>query len=663
MGVGKRMTEKTGANPSMRFGIAPEVLARFPNYCVGVIVATQVDNAGLAPGTGEALARAVGKVRQLLAGQPLDANPRLKVWLEAFRQTGINPSEFPPSVEALAKRAVEGEGVPRINPAVDLANAASLDYLVPVGAHDLDRLRGDFWVRYSQPGDTFTPLGHTEAEPVPPGEIVFADDLAVRTRRWVWRLGERGKVSAASRRIFFPIDGFLDSTDEAVRQAVTELASALATMLGATVWTGFVSRAQPSVELPIPLQIGLDPIERLLHRGVVEVIPREETENRLRSGEKLRVYFGVDPTSPVIHLGHAVALRKLRQFQDLGNKVIVLIGDFTGRIGDPTDKSAMRVQLTHADVLENAQTYLQQAGKILDLTSPTNPVEVRYNGEWWDKLTARDMIELAANFTAQQMLQRDMFQRRLDENKPIGLHEFLYPLLQGYDSVALEVDGEVGGTDQTFNMLAGRTLVRVLQDRDKFVLTTPLLEGTDGRKMSKSYGNVIGVASPPYEMYGKIMSLKDDLIARYFELLTDVPERRLEEMARQMAEGTVNPMDQKKQLAFALVTEFHSAEAAREAQERFAREIQRHEVPVEIPEVKLPRGGDWSIIDLLVQLKLATSKSDAKRLVEQGSVSIDGQKIVDPRANVAIQIGMVVRGRRRQFAKIALAQPEEIGKR
>ncbi|HLH74715.1 MAG TPA: phenylalanine--tRNA ligase beta subunit-related protein, partial [Chloroflexota bacterium] len=340
------MTEQTRTHQPMRFGIAPEVLAAFPNYCVGVVVATQVDNKRPAPGAGEALAHAVGKVRQLLDGQPLDANPRLKAWLEAFRQAGINPSEFPPSIDALVKRAIEGEGVARINPAVDLANATSLDNLVPIGAHDLDRLRGDFWVRYSQPGDTFTPLGHTEPEPVPPGEIVYADDLAVRTRRWVWRLGERGKVIAASRRIFFPIDGFLGTTDQAVRQAATELAEALATTLGATVWTAFVSREQPTVELPVPRQTGPDPIERLLNRGVVEVIPREELENRLRSGQKLRVYFGVDPTSPVIHLGHAVALRKLRQFQDLGHKVVVLIGDFTGRIGDPTDKSAMRVQLT-----------------------------------------------------------------------------------------------------------------------------------------------------------------------------------------------------------------------------------------------------------------------------------------------------------------------------
>src|SRR5262249_6028408 len=246
--------------------------------------------------------------------------------------------------------------------------------------------------------------------------------------------------------------------------------------------------------------------EELLDRGFVEIIGREELERRLRAGEKIRVYLGVGPTSPVIHVGHAVSLRKLRKFQDLGNKGVLLLGAFNGRVGDPTDKRAARVQLTPEEVRENALTYVEQANRVLEVHSPTNPIEIRYNGEWWDKLTARDMIELAATFTAQQMLQRDMFQKRLEENKPIGLHEFLYPLLRGYDRVALGVAAEIGGTDQTFNMLAGRQLVRSLQDREKFVVTVPLLEGTDGRKMSKSYNNVIGVSEPPFEMYGKVMS-------------------------------------------------------------------------------------------------------------------------------------------------------------
>lgn len=639
----------------MRFAIAPEVLAAFPTYCVGLVVATGVENARPAPVAEAALGEAVERVRAVLAGEPMQRNPRLKVWLEAFRRAGIEPAEFPPSIVALAKRVQEGEGVPRVNPAVDLANAASLRYLVPVGAHDLDRLSGDFRVRLSHEGDRFTPLGHRESELVPPGEIVFADDAAVRTRRWVWRLGERGKVTAASRTVIFPIDGFLGETDEAVRQAMSELAGTIRSTLGGTTWLAFVDRTRPVVDLPVPARHGPDLIERVLERGVVEVVGREELERRLRAGQKIRIYLGVDPTSPVIHLGHAVALRKLRQLQDLGNQIIFLIGDFTGRIGDPTDKSATRVALSHAEVLENASSYVQQAARILDVWSPTNPVEVRYNGEWWDKLTARDVIELAANFTAQQMLQRDMFQRRLDENKPIGLHEFLYPLLQGYDSVALEVDAEIGGTDQTFNMLVGRTLVRVLQNREKFVLTVPLLEGTDGRKMSKSFQNVIGITEPPFEMYGKVMSLKDDLIIRYFELLTDVPEPELRAMSERMAQGAVNPMELKKRLAFEIVSQFHSPALAQEAEERFAREIQHHEVPAEIPEVTLPRGGDWPIVELLVTLGLATSKSDARRLVEQGAVSIDGQRITDPRASVAVRHGMIVRGRRRQYVRVAVS--------
>jgi tyrosyl-tRNA synthetase len=642
----------------MRFGIAPEVLAAFPKYCVGVVIATGLSNDVPSVEAEAALTDAATTLRAQLDSTPLQANPRVKAWIQAFHAAGINPTAFPPAHEALARRILDGETPPRINLAVDLANAASLRSLVPIGAHDLDRLRGDFVVRYSHEGDTFNPIGQTESEPVPLGEIVFADNQAVRTRRWVWRLGERAKVTPASRAIFFPIDGFLGETDGAVRQAMANLAHELKVALGATIQTAFVDRANPTVDLPVPVRLGPDPIEQLLERGVAEVIGRDELERRLRAGQPIRIYLGVDPTSRVIHLGHAVALRKLRKFQDLGSKVILLIGDFTGRIGDPTDKSAARVQLSRDEVFENASSYVEQANTILDVWSPTNPIEVRYNGEWWDKLTARDMIELAANFTAQQMLQRDMFQRRLEENKPIGLHEFLYPLLQGYDSVAMEVDAEIGGTDQTFNMLSGRTLVRVLQNREKFVLTVQLLEGPDGRKMSKSFGNVVGVTDPPYEMYGKLMSTKDELIARYFELLTDVPEAELAEMARQIASSTVNPMVLKKRLAFDIVSQFHSPEAAPAAQDRFEREIQNREMPTEIPEVVLPRGGNWFIVDLLTELKLATSKSDAKRLVEGGSVQIDGEKVTDPRALIAVHPGLIVRGRRRQYVRVSVTSNE-----
>jgi tyrosyl-tRNA synthetase len=379
-------------------------------------------------------------------------------------------------------------------------------------------------------------------------------------------------------------------------------------------------------------------------------------EKVLRSGKRLRIYLGVDATSPIIHIGHVVQLQKLREFQDLGHKVILLIGDFTGRIGDPTDKSAARVQLTVEQVVENARTYREQAAKILDFESPTNPAEIRFNGEWWDKKTAKDTIEIAAYFTVQQMMQREMFQKRLAENKPIAVHEFLYPVLQGYDSVAMDVDAELGGTDQTFNMLAGRTLVKAMLDKEKFVLTGPLLEGLDGRKMSKSFGNVIGVSDPPYEMYGKVMSLKDELIVRYFEMVTSVPEGELAEMARQLASGAVNPMLLKKRLAADLVTRYHGPAEAREAAERFEREVQRREIPTELPAVELPREGDWPIVDLLVATRLAGGRNEAKRLVEGGSVEVGGQKVTDVRATVAVHSGLVLRGRRRQYVRVAVGE-------
>lgn len=637
---------------AMRFGVAPEIFETFPSYCVGVVVARGIVAGKAAAAAGQAVQRAAEEAGAALSGAPIAQNGRIRLWTDAFQRAGIDPEEFPPSVEALARRVVEGEGAPHVNPIVDEANAASLSFLLPVGAHDLDRLRGDFWVRRAREGDTFVPLGHAEAEPVPPREIVYADNAAVRTRRWVWRLGDRGKVTNTSRDVFFPIDGFVGETGEAVREATRGLAETMGAMFGAETFTAFVDRGHPVVDLPLPRRTDPDRVETLLDRGFVEIIGREELERRLRAGEPIRIYLGVDPTSPIIHLGHAVALRKLRQFQDLGAKVVLLIGDFTGRIGDPTGKDSARVQLTVEQVRENARSYVEQANTVLDVWSETNPVEVRYNGEWWDTMTSKDMILLAANFTAQQMLQRDMFQRRLEENKPIGLHEFLYPLLQGYDSVALNVDAEIGGTDQTFNMLAGRTLVRALQDREKYVVSVPLLEGTDGRKMSKSFNNVIGVTEPPYAMYGKLMSLKDELIPRYFELLTDVPLAEIQAMAEQVRTGQVNPMALKKRLAYAITSQFHHPEAATAAQERFEREIQHKEVPSEIPDVVLPHGGEWPIVDLLVATGLATSKSDAKRLVEGGGVQVDGEKVGDPRAVIAVHPGLILRGRRRQYVRV-----------
>ncbi|HUE75976.1 MAG TPA: tyrosine--tRNA ligase [Chloroflexota bacterium] len=637
----------------MRFSLSADVLQQFPDICVGVVVAHGAQNHGRDERLTSRLQEAAALARQQIAGREFSQVPQLAIWRERFRQIGIDPDQHPASIEALARRAQTGSP-PSISKAVDIANIVSLGHLVPAGAHDVDRLVGDFRVRLSRDGDTFTPMGRSATEQVPAGEFVYADEAEVRTRRWVWRQGEHAKVTADSRTIFFPIDGFVGATDEAVRAAAAELSDLAREILGAETTVAFLDATSPSVDVEIQTRES-DEIDRILTRAVAEILPsRAELERRLRAGDKIRIYYGVDPTSPIIHIGHAVPIRKLRQLQDLGCQIVILIGDFTGRIGDPTDKSATRVQLTPEQVEQNAQTYRDQIAKILDFDSPTNPVELRYNGEWWDNMTAKDMIEQAAVFTVQQMLQRDMFQNRFTENRPIGLHEFFYPLLQGYDSVALNVDAEIGGTDQTFNMLAGRTLVRALQNREKIVITCPLLEGTDGRKMSKSFGNTIGVTDPPYEMYGRVMSMSDDLIPQYFELCTDVPDEEIAEIRCDMAVGRADPMNLKKRLAWHIVTQYHREDEARIAGERFEREVQRKELPEEMPIVTLDRAGEWGIVDLLLAANLAGGRNEAKRLVEQGSVVVDQQKLTDPRATISIHDGTVVRARKRSFARITV---------
>ena len=634
----------------MRFRIDPEIFARFPDYCVGVVVATELNNDNA--GAGDELARTVRETRAALGSDGGSSEvASVALWRDAFRRFGIDPGEFPSSVEALLRAVEQGIGPNAISPTVDLANAVSLRYRLPIGAHDVDKLRGDFEVRLARAGNRFASLGSLELSDVPAGEPVYADENEVRTRRWVWRLGERGKVTEASTNVFFPIDGFSGKNDGQVRQAVEDLSELLAGKLGAKTFNQFVDRTKPECTLPVPVRHGPDDVDHLLGRNVVEVLPREGLERRLRNGEKLRIYLGVDPTSPSIHIGHAIALRKLRDFQRLGHKVIFLIGDFTGRIGDPADKSAMRQQLTSEEVGQNATSYVEQAGRILDIDSPTNPIEVRYNADWWDKMQARDMIELAANFTAQQMIQRDMFQKRLEENKPIGLHEFLYPLLQGYDSVALNTDIEIGGTDQTFNMLAGRTLVAALQGREKYVMTGRILEGTDGRKMSKSFNNTVGINEPPFEMYGKLMSLRDELIQDYFELCTDATDGELSEISDRLRAG-VNPMELKKRLAFNIVEIYHDRAAAVAAQRRFEREIQQKQLPTEIPVAQISRLEAWPIVDLLTTTNQAESKSEARRLVRQGSVYLDSEQIKDPRATVSVNEGAVLRSRRRRFVRL-----------
>lgn len=391
-------------------------------------------------------------------------------------------------------------------------------------------------------------------------------------------------------------------------------------------------------------------INEVLTRGVENIYPnREILEKILMSGKKLKIYNGIDPTGK-LHIGHSVVLKKLRQFQDLGHEVIVLIGDFTACIGDPTDKLAARKNLTKEQVKENSVDYKRLIGKILDLKK-TN-VRFLYNAEWTNKLKPKDMLELASHFTVSRLLERDMFQNRLKEGKEIYLHEFLYPVFQAYDSVTMDVDMEIGGNDQTFNMLAGRTLMKKIKNKEKFVLTTKLLTDPTGKKMGKTEGNMINLDEKAEEMYGKIMSWPDELISIGFELCANISMEEVEKIKQELAKNKVNPRDYKMQLAFEVTKIYNGEKKAEEAQEHFIKTVQKKEIPEEVESKKL-KVKSIKIIDLLVEIKLAISNGEARRLVEQGGVKIDGVVVKDINKIVEItEEGILVQKGKRGFVRV-----------
>lgn len=390
-----------------------------------------------------------------------------------------------------------------------------------------------------------------------------------------------------------------------------------------------------------------DKIEDLLTRGVENIYPKADfLRSKLESGEQLTLYTGYDPTGPTLHIGHGITLLKLKQFQDLGHKIIMLIGDFTGMIGDPTDKGAARKKLTREEVLENAKEYQAQASAILDFDGD-NPVELKYNSEWHDKLNFGDVLELASNFTVQRMMERDMFQRRIEEEKPIYIHEFMYPLMQGYDTVAMDVDGEVGGNDQTFNMLTGRTLMKSLKDKEKFVVTGKLLVDTTGKKMGKSEGNMIALNDSAADMFGKVMSWTDDMILLGFELCTTLPMVGLKEIKKQMDEDA-NPRDMKLRLATEITKTFLGEDAAQAGFDHFSKVIQGSGKPDEIEELK---PSAYDIVTLLIEAEFCKSKSDARRTIDGGGVKINDEKVTDTESTVAA--GDVVQKGKRFFVKVA----------
>jgi tyrosyl-tRNA synthetase len=382
----------------------------------------------------------------------------------------------------------------------------------------------------------------------------------------------------------------------------------------------------------------------LLQRAVAEIIVEEELIELLRSGKKLRLKEGFDPSAPDIHLGHMVTLRKLRQFQEMGHQIVLIVADWTAQIGDPSGASATRKMLTAEQVKANAETYMNQFFKIVD----KDKTEVRWQSEWFGKFDLGDVVRLTSKFTVAQFLARDDFSKRFNEGRPIAITEFLYPLLQAYDSVAIQADVEFGGTDQKFNFLVGRELQSMMGQRPQQCFMMPLLVGTDGsQKMSKSLGNYIGVAEPPETIYGKTMSIRDDLILPYFELVTDVPEKELAEFKKQLENNMENPMVFKKRLSREIVTQLYGEKEAQKAGEQFIKVVQKKELPDEIREFKI--NADTTISRLLVDAGLAASRSEANRLILQGAVSIDGIKIIDINQNIGKNV--IIKAGKRRYLK------------
>ena len=369
-------------------------------------------------------------------------------------------------------------------------------------------------------------------------------------------------------------------------------------------------------------------IKEVLLRGVENAYPNfESVQSTLKKGKQMTVYLGIDPTGPTIHLGHVIPIRKLAQFQKLGHKIIFLIGDFTAMIGDPTDKTAARKQLTHDQVLDNCKKYKEQAGHFIDFTG-ANKAEIRFNSKWLAKLSFEDVVKLASHTTVDQMLKRDMFEKRMTEGKPVYLHEFLYPLMQGYDSVAMDVDGEIGGNDQTFNMLAGRDLAKSLSGKDKFVITTKLLVDANGKKMGKTEGNMVNLDQTPSDMFGKVMSWPDELITTGFELLTDIPMNEIDSMKEEMKNGS-NPRDFKIKLAEEIVCSIYGKEKAVEVRKQFFSTFKDGAIPEDAAKTSVSNGD--KLVDILLQEKIVSSKGDFRRLIEGKAISfIGGDIIYDP---------------------------------
>lgn len=600
----------------------------------GVVVAYGLDNQNSCNQTTALLESVVDETVKHIQEQNLKNLETLNIYREAMKSLGINPSKFPCSIEAILSRISKKGEFPSISPVVDLGNYISIKYNVPVGVHDIDSFDDDLYVRLATLDDCKYGDNLYDSDKLVEGEPVYAVGNSVRTRRWLWRQMPAGRVTENSTNFIFPIDGFANNK-ETIDEACDELISLIREIFNVKVEHGKITSEElefrfgplTDEEKAIEDQIAIMLKGVAQHTAISEI--RKKVTDAVKENRPLRIKLGLDPSAPDIHLGHSVVLRKIRQMQDLGHVAVIIIGDFTGMIGDPTGKSATRKQLTHAQVEENANTYMEQIFKIID----KDKTEIYYNSEWLGKMSFADVIELASKCTVARMLERDDFNNRYTNHQPLSVHEFFYPLMQAYDSVAIKADIELGGTDQTFNILMGRNIQRDYGQEPQLTLFMPLLEGIDGKdKMSKSLGNYIGISEPPAVIFEKVMKIPDAMIIKYFNLCTDLHPTKVTELQRKL-EADANPRDIKMILAHEITTLYAGAEAATEAELRFKSVFQQNQIPDDAPIVLVDScdgvADGNQLATALVRDGYYNSKSQIRRLFQQGGATWDNERITD----------------------------------
>ncbi len=616
----------------MKISVSNEIYKIFPKYINGILIITDLNNHTSSKDP-------YGLLKQVTKHIKLSDN--ISKWNKYLEKAGIDHKKYPSSIETMSKK----KNISSINPIVDLYNFISLREMVPMGGYDLSKVTKDLEIRHSKEGDSFTPLLSNESYATNTGDIVFVEDKTVLCDKWVWKQNDYHKVTKETKNLVIRIEG-LGQSKEKIDDIMNELSKLITKYCGGKAKKFILDDTNKTIKLDniniIKRTKQETQIYELLNRGTVDVIKRDELQDKLISGKKLKIKLGIDPTGSKLHLGHMVVVKKLAEFQKLGHHIQLLFGNFTGQIGDPKAKE-VRKMVTQKDLEKNAETYQLQVSKILDI----NNIEIVWNADWLSKLNFSDIVNLSSQFTVSQMLERDMFQERIKKKSPIYVHEFMYPLMQGYDSVALESDVELGGTDQTFNLLAGRTLQKAYFKVPQSIITVPILEGLDGHiKMGKSENNFVGVTETPDEQYGKIMSIPDNLILRYFELTTNISLKELDRIRKDLLEG-LNPRDAKMRLAREIISIYHSETEAKNAEINFKNIFQKKKTPDKIDIYKTKK--DENILDIMSNTFI-DSKAEARRLIKQGAVTLNGNLVKN--INYDLKEEGILKIGKRRFIKI-----------